>query len=140
MPPNERSTIGFTFCCKNAGDPGATGTYDFAMAIECIHDMSDPISALSSMRRLVGTGGTVMIADERAPEEYAAPGDDLLRFFYGASVLHCLPVGMVDEHSAATGTVIRESTMHDYVERAGFAGIEALPIEHMFFRIYRLTA
>lgn len=29
--------------------------------------------------------------------------DDLERFYYGFSVLHCLPVGMVGEGAAGTG-------------------------------------
>ncbi len=37
-----------------------------------------------------------------------------------------------------TGTVMRPSTMRSYATRAGFANFEILPIEHDFFRFYRL--
>jgi hypothetical protein len=54
-------------------------------------------------------------------------------------VLHCLAVGREDEHSAATGTVIRPHTVEEYARAAGFANVEVLPIEHEFWRFYRFS-
>jgi 2-polyprenyl-3-methyl-5-hydroxy-6-metoxy-1,4-benzoquinol methylase len=129
-----------TFQVRDAGDPELAGRYDVALAFECVHDMSDPVSVLASMRRLVGGGGTVLIGDERVADQFTAPGDDVERFMYGFSILHCLPVGMVDQPSVATGTVMRQSTLRQYAEDAGFQSVEILPIEHDFYRFYRLTA
>jgi hypothetical protein len=83
--------------------------------------------------------GTVLIVDEKVADRFVAPGDDVERYMYGFSVLHCLPVGMIEQPSAATGTVIRESTMRRYAAEAGFAAVETLPIAHDFFRFYRMT-
>jgi hypothetical protein len=58
---------------------------------------------------------------------------------YGWSVLHCLAVGLLDEDSAGTGTVIRPGTVRAYAAEAGFGRVEVLPIEHDFWRFYRLT-
>ena len=79
-----------------------------------------------------------MIADERVAERFTAPGDEIERFNYGWSVLHCLTVGMLDEDSAGTGTAIRADTVRAYADAAGFTGIDELPIEHDFWRFYRL--
>lgn len=128
-----------TFHHKDAGDPNLAGRYDFALAVECIHDMSNPVAVLSSMRRLVGDGGSVLIADEKVADRFIAPGDDVERLMYGFSVLHCLPVGMAQQPSAMTGTVIRQATMRRYAEEAGFQSVELLPIEHDFFRFYHMT-
>jgi 2-polyprenyl-3-methyl-5-hydroxy-6-metoxy-1,4-benzoquinol methylase len=127
------------FHVRDAGDPDLAGRYDFALAIECIHDMANPIATLRAMRRLVGEGGTVLIVDEHVAETFGAIGDDVERAMYGWSILHCLPVGMVDQPSAETGAVIRESTMRRYAEEAGFTVVEVLPIDHDFFRFYRMT-
>jgi 2-polyprenyl-3-methyl-5-hydroxy-6-metoxy-1,4-benzoquinol methylase len=126
------------FHVRDAGDPALAGQYDFALAVECIHDMSNPVAALTAMRRLVGEGGTVLVVDEKVADRFGAFGDDIERAMYGWSILHCLPVGMVDQPSAETGTVIRESTMRRYAEEAGFQAVEVLPIEHDFFRFYRM--
>jgi SAM-dependent methyltransferase len=129
-----------TFEVRDAGDPSLAGRYDLALAIECIHDMSDPVSALQSMRRLVGNRGTVLIVDEKVADAFTAPGDDVERFMYGFSVLHCLPVGLAEQPSVGTGTVIREGIMRKYAEEAGFRSVETLPVEHDMFRFYRMTA
>jgi 2-polyprenyl-3-methyl-5-hydroxy-6-metoxy-1,4-benzoquinol methylase len=129
-----------TFHVRNAGDAELSGKYDFALAVECIHDMADPVSALAAMRRLVGPGGTVLVVDERTDDAFRPMGGEIEREFYGFSVLHCLPVGMVDRPSAQTGTVMRPATFRDYAARAGFTKVEILPVEYDFFNFYRLTA
>lgn len=130
-----------SFAVRDAGDPTLAGTYDFACAFECIHDMSNPVATLSAMRRLVGSGGTVLIADERVADVFDPTSrDEIERLMYGFSVLHCLPVGMADQPSVGTGTVMRYGVFERYVTAAGFTSIEVLPIDNMFWRFYRLTA
>jgi 2-polyprenyl-3-methyl-5-hydroxy-6-metoxy-1,4-benzoquinol methylase len=128
-----------TFEVRDAADPNLAGSYDLVTAFETIHDMSNPVGALRAMRGLAKEGGTVVIADEKVAEEFTAPGDDLERFMYGWSAVHCLPVGMVGADSAATGTVMRPSRLRQYAREAGFAGIEVLPVEADFWRFYRLV-
>ena len=62
------------------------------------------------------------------------------RFFHAASLVVCLPNAMAEQPSAATGTVMRPVTLRGYAEAAGYRETEVLPIEHMFFRAYRLHA
>ena len=40
--------------------------------------------------------------------------------------------------SAALGTVLRAGTMAELAVEAGYARVETLPVEHEFFRLYRL--
>jgi hypothetical protein len=60
------------------------------------------------------------------------------RLMYTYSVLCCLPTGMSEQPSAATGTVMRTETLERYAKEAGFSRVEVLPIEHDIFRFYRL--
>jgi hypothetical protein len=55
-------------------------------------------------------------------------------------VLHCLAVGSLNEDSPGTGAVIRPDTVRGYAAEAGFRRVEVLPIEHEFWRFYRLLA
>ena len=57
------------------------------------------------------------------------------RFMYGFSILHCLPVGMVEQPSVAMGTVMRRATLRRYAEEAGYRGVDELSIEPDFFRL-----
>ena len=74
----------------------------------------------------------------RVGDRFTAKSNDVERMMYGWSVLHCLPVGMADQPSAATGTVMRTDTLRTYALEAGFRDVEVLPIENFFFRFYRL--
>jgi hypothetical protein len=60
--------------------------------------------------------------------------------YYGFGVLHCLPVGMVGEGAAGTGTVMRAATVRKYADQAAFTEFEVLPIENDFYRFCRLAA
>jgi 2-polyprenyl-3-methyl-5-hydroxy-6-metoxy-1,4-benzoquinol methylase len=124
---------------QDASAPELKGHYDLVVAFECIHDMSDPVGALRTMRGLAGENGTVIVMDERAAEEFQPCAESLEKLLYGFSILHCLPVGMVDQPSAGTGTVMRPSTLQRYADEAGFFRVEILPIDNFFFRYYRLV-
>lgn len=126
------------FLQRDAGDAVMSEHYDLVTAFECVHDMADPVGVLSTMRDLLNEDGTVIIADERVGETFTANGNEVEWMMYGWSVLHCLPVGMAEHPSAATGTVMRTSTLESYAAEAGFSKVEVLPIENFFFRVYRL--
>ena len=126
------------FHVRDASDPTLESRYDLATAFECIHDMGRPVEALGAMRRMVSEGGAVIVADERVPDSFGAPGDDIDRLMYGWSVLFCLPTSLADEPSVGTGTVMRQRTLRRYAEEAGYRGVEVLPIENDLWRFYRL--
>lgn len=112
--------------------------YDVVMAFECIHDMSQPVPVLAAMRDMVKDHGLVVIMDEAVGESFTGKGDDIEKLMYGFSLLICLPDGLSSKPSAATGTVMRPSTLQPYSEQAGFTGFRAIG-EAGFFRFYQLT-
>jgi hypothetical protein len=108
------------------------------MAIEMLHDVPDPVGILRTMRSLAGREGAVLVVDERTEETFTVPTNEMERFFYSFSTLHCLAVSM-QHGGAGTGTVIRPDTMHRYATEAGFRTIETLAVEHPQFVLYRLA-
>jgi len=133
----ERVTVQY----RDAGDPGLEGKYALVTALECVHDMSDPVGVLRKMRALTEEGGAVLIMDERVHDHFSlpgTPGTEVEWLMYGCSILHCLPVGMADQPSVGTGTVMRCGTLRQYALEAGYREVEVLPIENYFFRFYRL--
>jgi SAM-dependent methyltransferase len=123
---------------KDAASPDLEGTYDLVVMVEALHDLSQPVPVLRAARKLLAPGGTMIVVDENVLDEFTAPGPDLERVFYGFSVLGCLPNGLADKPSAATGTVMRPATVQKYAKAAGFRSFAVLPIAHDFFRFYRL--
>jgi ubiquinone/menaquinone biosynthesis C-methylase UbiE len=126
------------FQVKDGADATLEGQYDLAVVVESIHDMSQPVAVLGSIRKMLKPGATLIVADERTEDSFTAPASETERFFYAFSVLCCLPSAMDDHTSAATGTVMRTSTFETYAKEAGFDGVSILPIEHDFLRFYRL--
>jgi SAM-dependent methyltransferase len=124
---------------RDASDEPPEGEYDLVTIFEALHDMAHPVEALRTARRMLVPGGSVLVADERVADRFGAAADEVERLNYGFSVLHCLAVGREDDHAACTGTVMRAATVERYARDAGFAGFAVLPIEHDFWRFYRLT-
>lgn len=117
--------------------PGAD--YDLVTFFECVHDMPDPVGVMRGARAMVRPGGTVLVMDERVPDEFTGPGDPVEQFMYGVSILVCLPDGLSHPQSVGTGTVMRHATLRGYAQQAGFADAEVLPVQHEMFRFYRLA-
>jgi 2-polyprenyl-3-methyl-5-hydroxy-6-metoxy-1,4-benzoquinol methylase len=126
------------FEVKDAAHPALEAQYDLAIVVEAIHDLSQPVSVLSAIKRMLKPGGTLIVADERTEDSFTAPASETERMFYAYSVLCCLPSAMEDHTSAGTGTVMRISTFERYAKEAGFDDVSVLPIEHDFLRFYRL--
>jgi SAM-dependent methyltransferase len=122
----------------DASDADLGGRYDLITIFEALHDMNHPVEALRTAANSLAENGSVVIADERVADRFTAPGDEVERFDYGFSILHCLPVASLDEDSAATGTVIRTDTVRDYATQAGFTQFDVLSIENDLWRFYRL--
>ncbi len=114
------------------------GTYDVATIIEAVHDMSRPVEVLRSIRSVLAKDGILLVADENVSDSFTAPGNDVERLLYGASIAFCLPNGLADRPSAATGAIIRPATMRRYAIAAGFQQVDELPLELGLLRFYRM--
>jgi 2-polyprenyl-3-methyl-5-hydroxy-6-metoxy-1,4-benzoquinol methylase len=122
--------VSFEVC--DAAEPvtraaSAGGRYDVALFCDVLHDLARPVEALVSARELLTERGFAVVVDEPATDDFTAPGDQLQRGLYVASVLHCLPVAMAERPSAATGALLRPSTLRAYAREAGFARVRELP-------------
>jgi 2-polyprenyl-3-methyl-5-hydroxy-6-metoxy-1,4-benzoquinol methylase len=127
-----------TFSASDAAEAGAGERYDLVTIFEALHDMSRPVDALRTARRALRDGGSVLVADERVDDEFTAPAPLLERHAYAWSVISCLPSAMGDPLTAATGAVMRPSTLRRYATEAGFSDTDVLAIETGPFRFYRL--
>ena len=128
-----------TFDVVDASSGYGEGRYDLVVFFECVHDMAHPVTAIAQAKAAVAAGGTVIVMDERA-EEAPIVGDPVQTFFATASVLWCLPQGRVEPDSEAVGTVMPASRFRRIAQDAGWSDIEILPIDHPFWRFYRLHA
>jgi 2-polyprenyl-3-methyl-5-hydroxy-6-metoxy-1,4-benzoquinol methylase len=127
-----------SFARRDAAAVAEDGPFDLVVIAQALHDMARPTDVLASLRRALARGGSLLVAEPRAAERFAAPGELTERLFYGFSIVHCLPAACTDAPSHATGTCIRPDVVQDLAAQAGFARCEVLPIEHPLLRLYRL--
>jgi 2-polyprenyl-3-methyl-5-hydroxy-6-metoxy-1,4-benzoquinol methylase len=127
-----------TFRQADAADLPRTADYDLVTIIEALHDMSRPVEALRGVHAMLSKDGALVVVDELVEHEFTAPASDIERYHYGWSVLSCLPDAMGDPQTAATGAVMRPSTLRRYATEAGFRDLQTLPIHNDYLRFYRL--
>jgi SAM-dependent methyltransferase len=109
-----------------------------ATVFEALHDMGSPVDALRGLRETLAPGGAVLVADERVADEFTAPAGDEERMQFAISVVHCLPATMAESDAVANGAVLRAPTVRAWAHAAGFSRVTELPIEHPFWRFYRM--
>ena len=133
-----------------AGRPGARhasttpasehldGPYHLVTIFEALHDMNHPVDVLRPARASLAEGGSVVIGDERvADASPRRPTSSSGSTTAGASCT-ASPSAMLDDDSAGTGTVLGR-TRAAYATDAGFGQVDVLPIDHEFWRFYRLV-
>jgi SAM-dependent methyltransferase len=126
------------FDTRNVGDPALSGRYHLITVFGTLHDMADPVRVLRGAAAMLAPAGTVLVGDEKVAQTFTAPGDDMERFMYGWSALHCLPASLTEPGSVGTGTAMRPDTLRRYARDAGFSRVTVLPIDHDVWRFYRL--
>ena len=127
-----------SFVVADVTDAATTSSYDLIVEIEMVHDLSNPVEALTAIRRALAPSGAVIAVEENVADGFT-PGHPVDRFMYAFSLLLCLPVGMADQPSAAVGTVMRAATFRGYARQAGFRDVEVLDIVRPLQRFYRLV-
>jgi len=116
------------------------GRYDLVVVIEAIHDMTQPVGVLASIRRMLRPDGVALIADEKTEDRFTAPASESERIFYGFSILTCLPAAMTERPTAAIGTVMRADTMRRLGSEAGFRTVDRLDEPALdMLRFYLMT-
>lgn len=136
---NEGVADRIDFHMNTIEDAELEGGYDLVTAFECLHDLPYPVQALSRMRELAGQSGAVLVAEVAVGETLKENTNIFGHICYNFSVLHCLPQAMDFPDAAGTGTVIKQSIVCRYSEKAGFSDVEILPIEGDW-RFYRLIS
>jgi ubiquinone/menaquinone biosynthesis C-methylase UbiE len=112
--------------------------YDLVTIFEGLHDMSQPVGTLRTARDLLTENGTVLVADTRTADEFTLPASDQDRQNYGWSLVACLPGAMDDPDTAATGTIMRPTTLRRYATEAGSTDMRTLPIDTDYWQFYQL--
>ncbi|WP_243638813.1 methyltransferase [Streptacidiphilus pinicola] len=108
------------FEVAGAADFGG-GPYDLVTYFDCLHDMGDPVGALSHTRARLADGGVVMVVEPHAEDDVADNLNPLSRAFYAASSLICVPASQAQPVGRALGAQAGEARTREVAAEAGFS-------------------
>jgi SAM-dependent methyltransferase len=101
--------------------------YDFVTFFDCLHDMGDPIGALTHTRKVIkksddndGGSGTCMIVEPFAQNELENNVNPIGSIFYAASTLICVPNSLAF-NGPALGAQAGENRIKDVALKSGFS-------------------
>jgi 2-polyprenyl-3-methyl-5-hydroxy-6-metoxy-1,4-benzoquinol methylase len=107
--------------------------FAFVTAFDCLHDMADPASAMSRIRRAMRPDGTWLIADIKAHATYEenVERNPMAAMMYGTSVLSCMSSALSEPGGAGLGTLgLPEVLARHMTREAGFTRFETLDLAH----------
>lgn len=93
--------------------------YDFVAFFDCLHDMGDPAGAAKRVYETLGNGGTWMIVEPFANDQYQENHNPIGRIFYAASTMICVPASLA-YHGPALGAQAGEARLREMVTKGGF--------------------
>jgi len=124
----ERGLGNVSFEVRDAADLGSARewaeSFDYVTAFDAVHDQSRPLEALKGVVSILKKGGWFSMVDIAASSRMAENRDHPMgAFLYAVSLMHCLPVGLVDS-GAGLGMMWGRDRAVDMLKQAGFARVE----------------
>jgi len=115
-------------------------TFDYVTAFDAIHDQTRPLEALKGVFTILKDGGVFSMVDIAAASELSRNMDHpMSMFLYTVSLMHCMPVGLVDG-GAGLGMMWGREKAVSMLKKSGFdqVSVEEIPEDpfnlHFFCR------
>jgi len=128
------------FVCLDAAELSAVehwrDAFDYVTAFDAIHDQSHPLSALQGIQTMLKPDGILSMVDIAASSRLADNADHPMGpFLYTVSLMHCMPVGLVN-NGAGLGMMWGRQKAVAMLEEAGFAHITVREIPDDPFNLH----
>jgi 2-polyprenyl-3-methyl-5-hydroxy-6-metoxy-1,4-benzoquinol methylase len=113
--------------------------FDLIVAIDCVHDMVDPLGSLRAMGDRLSPSGRIFWSEPTGSREPLENRNPQGRLRASLSPFHCLTVSLA-AGGAGLGTIIGEAGARELADRAGFGSFEKLAIESPAQQFFLLEA
>lgn len=121
-----------------AGDNVETEQFDYITAFDSIHDQTRPFEALRNIHRMLKPDGVFSMIDIKASSSISGNMEHPMgAFLYTVSLMHCMPVGLVDGGTGLGMMWGREKAV-SMCREAGFNKIEVNDIPEDGFNSHYL--
>jgi SAM-dependent methyltransferase len=99
------------------------GRYDLICFLDALHDLGDPVGALTHARQALTDGGTVLVVEPRAPDRLEDNLTPLARLFYAFSTGWCVPSGLSEPPGLGLGNQAGPARLRQLLAEAGFSHV-----------------
>jgi SAM-dependent methyltransferase len=93
--------------------------YDLICFFDCLHDMGDPVGAISHARESMAPDGTIMLVEPFAHDRLEDNLNPIGRIFYAASTVICTPASLDQEVGTALGAQAGEARLREVASKGG---------------------
>ena len=94
--------------------------YDLVAFFDCLHDMGDPVAAMSHARDILKPDGTVLLVEPFAFDGLAENLNPVGRMYYSFSTTVCTPSALSQEGGMSLGAQAGETRLKEVATKAGF--------------------
>ena len=123
-------------CLKQ--EPELLGKFDYVTAFDAIHDQPRPLDALVNIHAILKEGGLFSMVDIAASSHLSDNKDHPMGpFLYTVSLMHCMPVGLVDG-GEGLGMMWGRQRAVQMLNEAGFQDVQVLDIPEDSFNLHFL--
>ena len=110
-------------------DPAMADRFDYITAFDAVHDQTAPLAALRGVHHMLAPDGLFSMVDIAAESAHRGNLDHPLGpFLYTVSLLHCLPVGLVNQ-GTGLGMMWGRDRAVAMLREAGFEHIRVAAME-----------
>lgn len=131
LPPNVEFVVG------GSEELAGREPFDLVMALDVIHDLTDPVAVLADIRKSLSREGVLLIMEPRIDDRLEANIGAHGTVLYGISTLHCMTQSLA-HGGAGVGAAAGPRTINRLCDEAGFSSFEELPIDNPFSAFYRV--
>jgi SAM-dependent methyltransferase len=107
------------FECATAA--AISGDYDLIAFFDCLHDLGDPVGALSAARRHLTKDGTVLLVEPMAGDAVEENLNPVGAAYYALSTLLCTPNALSQERELVLGAQAGECRLEHVADDAGLS-------------------
>jgi len=112
--------------------------FDYVTAFDAVHDQTRPLDVLLGIHHILASGGLFSMVDVAARSNLADNlGHPMGPFLYTVSLMHCMPVGLVNG-GAGLGMMWGREKALEMLKKAGFKKIQVFDISYDSFNLHYL--
>jgi hypothetical protein len=115
---------------------GVPRGFDVISTFDVVHDSFDPDGLVKAIRDALDDDGLYFLLEVNSADDPAENVGPLATLLYGVSVLYCMTTSLAGGGHGLGTCGLPPAEVAKLCERAGFSGVERLPIEDPFNALY----